>query len=122
MISGRPILQVMQSGTGFTCAHCTKFWWGVDRRLTQCKAGHERRECAGPLAGQAFPEYDGPLAGHLARFCFVCGSEPIGVAVVPQGRVGVCEKHMEWLETYSRPDDRPPFVTHQYIDTIGGKQ
>ena len=121
MLNGRPILKVMQQGVGFTCAHCVKLWWSVDRGLSECKSSHEGGECAGPLAGQAFPHYEGPLAGNLDRFCFVCGSEPSCVAVVPQGRVGVCKVHIEWLGTYTRPCEKPPFVTHQYIDTIGGK-
>ena len=120
-MNGRPILQVMQRGVGFTCAHCEKFWWGVDNSTDGCKAKHERKECTGPLGGGAFPEYQGPLTGHITRFCFVCGQTPAGAAVVKGGRVGVCEKHMEWLGTYTRPNEYPPFVTHRYIDTIGAK-
>lgn len=118
-MNGRPILKVMQDGVGFVCAHCERFWWGVDRGYGSCWAKAVGKDCSGPMGGGSFQEYEGPLKGNLCRFCFVCGKEPSGVACTKHGKVGVCRDHMEWLGSYSRPNERPPFVTHKHVDTIG---
>lgn len=110
----------MSKGLGFACAHCDNYWWGVDQGLRHCKAHEERRDCAGPLAGMAFPEYRGPLKGHLVRFCFVCGVQPIAAAVARAGggRVGVCQTHLEFLKTFTRPGIPPPKISHVHVPVV----
>lgn len=121
MLNGRPILQVMRDGVSFTCAHCTKFWWGVDRGAEGCKARVEGKECAGPLGGLAFPEYEGPLKGNELKFCFMCGKPPDAAARAKDAndaRVGVCKSCVEKCKTLSKPLEKPPFVTETYVPIL----
>lgn len=120
MLNGRPILKVLQQGVGFVCAHCEHFWWGIDNNHQGCRALHDGVPCSGPIRGQAFPYYKGPLKGQLAKFCFVCGKDPCATAVARDGgaRVGVCESHLSLLETYSAPGEKPPFVTHVHVPVV----
>lgn len=75
--------------------------------------------CGGPLAGKAYPLYQGPLVGHLSKWCFVCGAvSDAAVEVLLHGPgepsvtlVGVCSDHETILNTYSRPGKPPAFVT-----------
>ena len=115
------VKEAMKRGVGFTCATCDHFWWGVQHGLPMCKAKHEKKFCAGPMSGGAFPQYAGTLKGAMTNHCFACGKKADAAAEVrplPQsksvgGLVGVCYDHVEWLETYSRPAEKPPFVTHK---------
>ena len=120
MLNGRPILKVLQAGVGFVCAHCENFWWGIDNGHDGCKAAHDRLPCSGPIRGKAFPQYDGPLKGNLGNYCFVCGRTPSAHAVAREtgGRVGVCEKHISLLESYSAPGEEPPFITHVDVPVV----
>ena len=80
----------------------------------------DRVDCGGPMRGMAFPYYDGPLKGQLQNRCFVCGHKPDAVAVATKGggRVGVCKKHLEFLSTYTRPGEKPPFITHVHVPVV----
>ena len=120
MINGRQIPEVMKLGTSFVCAHCERFWWGVDHDHDGCQAVHDGVDCSGPLRGMCFPYYKGPLERQLSKFCFVCGSEPSANAVAKKGggRCGVCEGHLKLLRTHSAPGEQPPFVTHAYVPTV----
>jgi len=120
MLNSRPILKVIQSGTSFVCAHCEHFWWGVDNRYEGCKAIHDHIECSGPLRGMAFPNYKGPLEGHLSKYCFVCGHTPDATAIAREGgaRVGVCTEHIKLMESFSAPGERPPFITHVHVPVV----
>ncbi len=126
MASADQIRKAMAKGIGFACATCDNFGWGVQHGLPACKANSENKFCAGPMGGGAFPEYSGPLKNVLTKYCFVCGRQacaaaevkPLPGSTVKSGMVGVCEEHIQWLETYSRPNERPPFVTHNKIDVL----
>ncbi len=120
MLRNRPINKVMSKGLSFACANCDNYWWGVDQGLGHCRAMEERRVCAGPMAGMAFPEYVGPLKGNLVRFCFVCGAQPIAAAVARGGgdRVGICKEHLDFLETFTRPGEPPPKVSHVHVPVV----
>ena len=113
-------MKVLQAGTGFVCAHCENFWWGADHGHRGCKAVHDAVECSGPIRGLAFPYYKGPLDGQLEQYCFVCGHEPDATAVARVGgaRVGVCDKHIKLLETFSVPGEKPPFITHTHVPVV----
>lgn len=120
MLNGRPILKVLKAGTGFVCAHCEHFWWGVDQEHDGCRAKHDNVLCSGPIRGHAFPYYKGPLKGHLDKYCFVCGHEPDATAVARNGgaRVGVCKRHIKLLESYSAPGEKPPFITRVHVPVV----
>lgn len=112
----------MSGGVSFVCAHCDKFWWGVERGLDGCKAHHERKECAGPVKGLGFPEYSGPLRGHLRMFCFVTGEPSTKVILLPNGaEIGATDKGIEIVNSYSEPSVRPRFViTDRPLDVKRG--
>ncbi len=121
MLNGRPILKVLQSGVSFVCAHCEHFWWGIDNKHSGgCKAVFDQVECSGPIRGLAFPHYEGPLKDQLANYCFVCGHDPDAVAVARNGgaRVGVCDKHIEVIEKFTVPGEKPPFITHVHVPVV----
>ncbi len=114
------IRSAMLSGVSFVCAHCTKFWWGVEKKVGACRAAFESKECAGPLGGLSFPEYDGPLKGHLPKYCFVTGRPSDAyVRANDGGLVGITESSMDILETYSVGGDPPAFITKVKIDKVG---
>ena len=109
----------MANGVGFVCAHCTKFWEAKEKRMGSCQPLHGGHDCAGPLAGSAFPRYEGPLKNNLTRYCFVCGQEPSHIAEAPLGMTGVCETHVGMFENYSRPGERPAFISRKSLPIFG---
>ncbi len=114
------IVEAMQQGVGFVCAHCDKFWEGARNGLHHCMAAEQRKPCVGPISGGTFPEYSGPLEEVMSDHCFVCGHRATH-SVIHQGavdsrKVGVCDTHLEWLRDYSVGGDRPQFITKKKID------
>ena len=119
------IVGAMQSGVGFVCAHCENFWWSADRGFTECRPAVEGRLCAGPLAGHAFPEYQGPLGQMLSSYCFVCGDRSSKVAMGSKGSssgkmVGVCDKHFSMLEDTGLVGEKPRFLVNDKIEVRSG--
>jgi hypothetical protein len=110
----------MSKGIGFVCAHCEHYWWGVERGSTGCRLASAADDCAGPLAGEAFPHYRGPLGGKLAHYCFVCGHKPTAYAEAKGDFVGVCEDHVGMFDDYSRPNEAPAFVTRSSLPIVQG--
>lgn len=80
------------------CAHCDHYWEGRSRGLPgdTCTATDG---CAGPLRGDCFHEYKGPLT-DFTRLCFVCGKPPqhglrVKVSGTPLLRaIGICDAHI----------------------------
>lgn len=119
MIDTRLVKKALAAGVVFNCAMCEKFWWGIERGLEHCKAVADKKPCAGPFGKQAYPEYAGPLRGHLHTVCFVCGDEPSAVVeVLGKGRIGVCKAHVSDIESFSKKGEAPPFVTHQILQVL----
>lgn len=119
MIPEKAKEKIKKSRVVFTCAHCLKFWWGVENGVEGCKAVHEKKPCGGPISGMAYPEYEGPLKGYLDRYCFVCGKKSEMVAQADSGGlVGVCSDHVHVLNEYSKPGEKPPFVTHKKVPVL----
>lgn len=103
---------LVSKGVSFVCATCTRYWEATDRGLDSCMAHQRKKDCAGPLKGKTFPEYDGPLLNNLAHCCFVCGQKPDALVVTGDGgSVGVCNAHQSVLEDFSEGSDAPPFIT-----------
>ena len=112
----------MANGVSFVCSHCTKFWWGIERRLDGCKATHDKTPCAGPVRGMGFPQYDGPLKGQLKNFCFATGRPSTMVICLPDGsEIGVTDKGIEVISSFSEGGEAPRFlVTNKPLDTKSG--
>ena len=52
------------------------------------------------MQGMAFPEYEGPMEGHLTAFCYICGGEPDAmVEIHGRGAVGVCKERKRFGKT-----------------------
>lgn len=85
------------SGTAFICATCPRFWEGLAKEAT-CTATDG---CGGPLKGDTFHEYAGPITDHT-RWCFVCGKG--GKHAVRVGRslrvLAVCQTHLGMVESW----------------------
>jgi hypothetical protein len=87
---------VRGKGVSIFCASCSKYQEGRARGLP----GHRCTSvsipaCGSPLAGSAFPDYDGPIT-ETDRWCFMCG-EPatVGISTPRHQKVfGLCETHV----------------------------
>jgi len=118
----------MMGNVSWVCAHCNKFWWGVQSFLDKCKAAVQNVPCGGPVARMAFPQYEGPLTVEsLANHCFVCGAEADAVIEVPPdekkktpgGMIGACKTHIELVKTFSKEGEPPPTVTEKTLEVRG---
>lgn len=112
--------EALAKGYAFPCAMCVKLHWSIDRGLTQCRAAVDQKECGGPLAGLAFPEYEGPLTREMiAKLCFRCG-KPASKLVEGNrgpGYVGVCKRHLPVLTRVMETGDDPwrPIDSHVLV-------
>lgn len=84
----------VQRGVSTVCATCTKYWGARERGLEGDKC-LSSDNCGGPIAGDDFHEYSGPIS-DLSRWCFVCGELAThGVQVNGRPRrIGVCANHV----------------------------
>lgn len=86
---------IKEQGMSAVCAWCLKYWRarehdGANSSSWVCQS---TRPCGGPMQGMAFPEYEGPMKGRLASFCYICGGVPeAAVDIGGKGMVGVCNK------------------------------
>lgn len=109
----------MAEGVGFVCANCKNYWKSEDSGMGVCDAAVRGKQCGGPMVGLAFPEYDGPLGGYVSKFCFVCGDKSRYAARGKCGNtVGVCAEHTKVLKEFSRPGERPKFVTGENTNLL----
>ena len=98
-IAGR----LLGAGFAFPCAYCERMWFAVEAGSDTCAPMlPPGASCAGPIAGEAFPFYKGPLTrGWLADHCFRCGEEASKHVEPLKARgvyLGVCDKHVPTLE------------------------
>jgi len=108
MIPAELVKRATSSGVLFTCAMCKNFWRARSQGLDECRT-ITGKNCAGPLRGLSYPEYDGELKNHLHTVCFVCGAKPDGVLKTKDGKlIGVCKKHKEALFDFSGAVDGRP--------------
>jgi hypothetical protein len=88
----------VQNGLSIVCATCKRYWEGRDQGLPepQCTT---KTPCGSPLAGMAFPNYDGPIT-DFTRWCFVCGQGATHVLQAPgeARQIGVCDEHVNMRE------------------------
>ncbi len=87
----------VQGGLSMICATCPKYWDGRDRNLPgdQCTS---KTNCGGPLSGDTFHDYSGPIT-DFTRWCFVCADKAFfGIRVRSHARVvGVCKEHVKLM-------------------------
>ena len=92
---------LMGKGYAYPCAMCEHLWWGIERGLTVCRAGVEGKKCAGPMAGMAYPYYQGLLSPEaIATSCFRCGQKACKILEGnrdPGRYVGSCKRHLPML-------------------------
>ena len=122
-MSANVVKEAMAEGYTFACATCTRLHIAKAKKLDGCMAAHLKLDCVGPFGNGHYPEYQGPLTGQLANFCFVCGDKSDGAAGVKRdGKlhlVGICNTHMERLADTGPPGDRPKFLTHEDLPVVG---
>jgi hypothetical protein len=52
--------------------------------------------CGGPLGGNSFPEYTGPLASVVCNYCYSCGDPAQAVMSLDRGgKIGVCRNCLQ---------------------------
>lgn len=115
------IALAVQGGLSPVCATCTKFWDARERNVPdgKCLAVDG---CGGPLSGDDFHEYDGPIT-DFTRWCFMCGADS-KFAIQADGRVrqiGICENHVRTLaelRPMSKPGLHPKYVVKSNNGTL----
>ncbi len=120
MIPAEKIQQSLREGYAFPCAMCVKLYWGKDQGLATCRAGVEKKECGGPLAGLGYPEYEGMLTrSAIANHCFRCGKSASKIVEGNHGPgyVGVCKRHLPMLTRVMQTDGDPwAPLEHEKVD------
>lgn len=86
MLDPKRILKAEADGVAFVCRMCTRWYQGEDMGLVDVE-GDQRcatiRNCGSPIGGKCFHDYDGPLKGYLANYCYVCGKSHPQKALKP---------------------------------------
>ena len=78
MIDRRDLMLAKDNKMCFICAHCEKFYEGVDRQLRFPNGLYRCTSvsgCSSPMEGGTFHEYKGPLSDCKRHFCYVCGQQ-----------------------------------------------
>ena len=91
------IALAVQSGLSPICGSCKKFWQARERNIPgdQCMS---KDNCGGPMSGDTFHEYDGPIT-NFTKWCFVC-AEPSKFGIQVRGRarvIGACAEHIKLM-------------------------
>jgi hypothetical protein len=96
----------VHGGLSIVCATCERYWGARDRGIPGDTCLSDR-PCGGPLAGDTFHNYRGPMT-QFDQFCFACGDQATKVLRV-KGHVrpiGCCNDH-ERLVRKLKPENRP---------------
>lgn len=125
MLTPSRLVWARNNGVSFVCSLCENFWRGIDNHQDGCLKVIAPKSCSGPMNGQSFPEYKGVLTPEsMAQHCFVCGDRCSNGVVISQDYtsiIGVCEKHVGMLSSYSVGEKPPASVTKEKIDLLGKK-
>ncbi len=100
------IALAVHGGLSIVCATCERYWGARDRGVPGDTCLSDR-PCGGPLAGDTFHNYRGPMT-QFDQFCFACGNGATRVLRV-KGHVrpiGCCDEH-EKLVRKLKPENRP---------------
>ena len=109
------------SGLSVVCASCERYWEAREKKIAgdACLA---MDGCGSPLAGDVFHEYRGPITEHVFKHnCFVCGDPAVKCLGVQhrQRVVGICQKHLEWLQDPEMRKPRPITLTTKKRNYLG---
>lgn len=100
MLNPLKVKQEIDRGVSPVCATCT--WWHktIDFGLSNCADLH-KGECGGPIGGNDFPLYDGPMS-QLDKHCFACiKSADFVIKPVAKTRfIGVCLAHLGMVDRF----------------------
>jgi len=97
---------IVQERVSPVCATCVHFWTARDQKAPNCG-----QDCGGPIAGNDFPMYSGPMT-QFDRFCFACPS-PADYAVKSPGTkrpIGLCKVHLGHLDRLVAEGEDAPFT------------
>lgn len=92
MLQKEQVDLAIKGGMSAVCAWCLKYWNARehDKKAVAWRC-QSSKPCGGPMQGMAFPEYEGPMQGRLASFCYICGADAdAAVEIHGKGIVGVC--------------------------------
>ena len=108
----RRVRAAVVAGLSPVCGTCSHYWTAQDKGAALCG-----KDCSGPIAGKAFPEYSGPMT-NFERFCFACTSDSdYGIRQPNEDRViGVCQKHLKLLDRYV-PENKGQAV----VEVVSGR-
>jgi len=94
----------LREGFVFTCATCNRLRQAIAHGSRDCAIVLNGKACGGPVSGQAYPEYKGPLEGHQEKVCFLTGSMDTVAAVQVNGvLLGCSDKAVTFLNEFSAP-------------------
>jgi hypothetical protein len=105
-LDGTKVALAVESGLSIICATCDRYWGARDRGVPG-DACLSERPCGGPLAGDTFHNYRGPMT-QFDEFCFRCGDRATKVLRV-KGHVrpiGCCDTHESMMRKV-KPENRP---------------
>ena len=104
-VNQQRVMMFMAQGYAFICATCKKLHRAADSGYTSgCEAQKLHLDCAGPIGGDGFPLYEGPLARDtMARVCFRCGAAAQHAIKSKRSGliVGACDEHLELVRSRS---------------------
>jgi len=102
MIDPKRVAESEAKGLAFVCRLCERWYEGEDLGLEDVEGDAvcaSKDGCCSPISGGSFHKYRGPLEGHLAKYCYVCGKENPEKALEAQmaggKRVGCCDSCFE---------------------------
>ncbi len=107
------VRRAIAAGWSFVCAFCVKAHRASDKGSETCTVELDGKSCGGPIGGNDFPEYEGPMTPSLlAQKCFMCG-EPSGAGIRVKGRlrvIGVCQEHLDDLPNWRKKSERKMYL------------
>lgn len=116
MLNPNDLKSAIATGLSMVCATCKKYTDAQERGLDKCLSVDG---CGGPMRGDTFHEYEGPITDFL-RYCFVCGGPSTkGIRVAGHTRlIGACENHVEYVKHLAPegPKPRLPLIDARILD------
>jgi len=110
----------MADGYTFICATCPKLHTAKEVGSDLCLGNVSGRTCSGPLNQGTYPEYSGPLKDSMTSHCFLTGAPSTGAVDIQGTLIGVSEKAIEVLKTFSKKGGTaPPSITEKHLPVVG---
>ena len=105
----------IEAGFSFVCAMCAHLHAGRKQSASWAHTKCTGDGCVGPLGGQSYPKYEGPIKYALSSFCCFCG-EPNPGHLISSNKpgndksrmLGVCDKHLKLVQERMRYEGKDP--------------